>query len=423
MIDMKHKRNSIAFALILAGAVQAWFAAPILAEPTGAKLELRPGDRIVFIGNTFAERMRQFGYFETLLNARFAGLELSGRNMGWSADELSLRPRPLNFGNVHVHLEKQSADVIFLCFGFNESFKGEEGLEPFKKNLAGFIDALRDHKYNGKTRPRLVVVSPIPHEKFELLPDPRERNSMLALYTRAMGEVAERKGMPFADIFSPMREWAESPDAERLTFNSIHLTRRGYWVASQILMDALGFTPEAVAIEIDAASGRVRSRGIDVSDVKLGRDLLGFTVQEHALPRPPPPKGETPPTELARRVARLKVTNLPPGRYTLRIGDHTIATAPESDWSRGVEIENTPARAFSEALRKKIVAKNRLFYDRWRAINGFYIYGGRKEPFGVVSFPAEMERYDELVIEHDIEIMRMSKPLGAQLFELVRVGP
>ena len=36
-----------------------------------ATLEIREGDHISIIGNTLAERMQYFGYFETLLHARF----------------------------------------------------------------------------------------------------------------------------------------------------------------------------------------------------------------------------------------------------------------------------------------------------------------------------------------------------------------
>ena len=50
-----------------------------------------------------------------------------------------------------------------------------------------------------------------------------------------------------------------------------------------------------------------------------------------------------------------------------------------------------------------VLRKSRLFFDRYRAVNGYYIYGGRKEPFGVHSFPPEMVRFDELVGELDDE--------------------
>src|SRR5947209_16876874 len=103
------------------------------AQPPAAKLTLQKGDRVVFVGNTFAERAREFGYIEALFQARWPDLGLTFRNLGYSADEVNLQPRPLNFGDMHQHLAEVKADVILLCYGMNESFKGAAGLDAFAK--------------------------------------------------------------------------------------------------------------------------------------------------------------------------------------------------------------------------------------------------------------------------------------------------
>src|SRR5262245_58119297 len=66
------------------------------------RLELKKGDRLVLIGNTLAERMQYFGHWEALLHARFPEHELVVRNLGWSADEITLRPRSASFAD-HGH--------------------------------------------------------------------------------------------------------------------------------------------------------------------------------------------------------------------------------------------------------------------------------------------------------------------------------
>ena len=89
--------------LNLALALASGFLAPRAAwtsEPP--HLELHKGDRIILIGNTFAERMQYYGHFETLLHARFPEHELVMHNLGYSADELALRPRQAHF-NDHGH--------------------------------------------------------------------------------------------------------------------------------------------------------------------------------------------------------------------------------------------------------------------------------------------------------------------------------
>ncbi|MDF1746178.1 MAG: SGNH/GDSL hydrolase family protein [Gimesia sp.] len=130
-------------------------------------LKLNPQDHVVFIGNTFAERMQNAGHFETLLHSRFPDKQLVVRNLGWSADELTLRPRSKDFQDHGHNLEDHKADVIIACFGFNESFAGKKGLAKFETDLNKFIDTTLQAKYNGKSHPRLVLFSPIANENLK----------------------------------------------------------------------------------------------------------------------------------------------------------------------------------------------------------------------------------------------------------------
>src|SRR4029077_5713652 len=102
--------------------VLAWltFALPTIAAPP--LVEIKPGDHICIIGNTFADRMQHDGWFETFLHASYPKHELVVRNLGFSGDELTLRLRSANFGTPDEWLTKCQADVIFAFFGYNESF-------------------------------------------------------------------------------------------------------------------------------------------------------------------------------------------------------------------------------------------------------------------------------------------------------------
>ena len=61
-----------------------------------------------------------------------------------------------------------------------------------------------------------------------------------------------------------------------------------------------------------------------------------------------------------------------------------------------------------EALRQMILAKNRLFFQRWRPTNTEYVYGRRHEPYGSKNFPEEMKKLDQMVLEADEGIWQMS---------------
>lgn len=215
--------------------------------------DFRPGDRVVLVGNTLCERMQLFNHFETLLMARYADLNLTVRNLCWSADTPALQPRPLNFGDAPTHLYRQKADVILAFFGQSESFEGEAGIAQFEKDLATWLRANLAAPYNGKTPPRIALISPTAHETLARLPriDVAARNRELARYTEAMRKVAAEMQVGFVDLYSATTSRAASRD-EALTINGIHLTEQGDLVVGRLLIDALagGAAREASAGEV-----------------------------------------------------------------------------------------------------------------------------------------------------------------------------
>lgn len=187
--------------------------------------------------------MQLFNHFETLLATRFPELHLTLRNLGWSGDTVALQPRPLNFGAMPTHLYRQKADVIFAFFGLNESFDGEAGLPQFEQDLAGYLRANLAAKYNGATAPRLVLVSPIAHERLARLPrvDVEARNRELARYTDAMARVATQNDVAFVDLFTPTLALM-AQNGSPMTINGIHVNDNGDRIVARLLMDKLGFS-------------------------------------------------------------------------------------------------------------------------------------------------------------------------------------
>lgn len=207
------------------------------AEPA---LKLRKGDRISIIGNTLADRMQHSGWLETYVHALYPELDLTFRNLGYSGDELKVRQREENFGSPDQWLTKTGASVVFSFFGYNEALRGEAGLAGFRQELAEVIDGMRSQKYDGKAAPQLVFFSPIAHENLKSphLPDGKENNAKLALYTAAMREVCQAKGVLFVDLFTPTLKLYETA-TRPLTMNGIHLLENGDQAVAQIIVREL----------------------------------------------------------------------------------------------------------------------------------------------------------------------------------------
>lgn len=273
-------------------------------------LRIEPGDKIVIIGNTLAERMAMFGHWEPLLHGRFPQHQLTVRNLGWSADEVDLRPRSKDFQDHGHELSDHKPDVVIAMFGLNESFAGPEGLEEFRTKLKQFIETTTSTAYNGAAPPQLVLCSPIPHEDLHRreLPDGASTNANIELYSAAMRELAaESDRTRFVDLYEPMRPRMDDPETD-LTINGIHLNDQGYGHLAEVL---------------DAG-------------------LFG----------------------------------------------------PAPQW-------NT---AHLAALREAVLERNEQFYYDYRAVNGYYIYGGRKNPYGVVNFPQEFAKLRAMIAVRDQRI-------------------
>ena len=214
---------------------------------TGLPLPLQPGDRICLVGNTLLERAQLFGHFPAVLHAGFPEHRLVVRNLAWSADEIGLAPRPANFADNDQHLFRFEADVIFAAYGFNESFAGPEGLGPFRQKLASFLRELASKAYNGRTPPRIVLLSPIANENVAGVAAADLNNDRIRLYVAAMQDVAAEQGIGFVDLFEPTLTALADPTTD-LTINGCHLNAEGYAVFARSVFAAC-FGREAPAVD------------------------------------------------------------------------------------------------------------------------------------------------------------------------------
>jgi len=266
------------------------------------QLELKPGDHISIIGNTLADRLQHEGTLEAMIHQAFPQHDLSVRNLGYAADELTIRTRSENFGSPQEWLTKTKTDVVFGFFGFNESFKGPEGVDKFKADLEAFLKEQKAANYSGKGAPRVVLFSPIAAENLYSpdFPDGTQTNERLRYYVEAMQQVAAANGVPFVDLFSASKTVydAEVPPlsedgfqilnqgdelTEPHTINGIHLRDKGYAALAPAIFKAL-FGKDAPAPNpklVEAVNEKnwqwhQRYRTVDGYNVYGGRSQLAF---------------------------------------------------------------------------------------------------------------------------------------------------
>tara|TARA_R110002095_G_scaffold106802_1_gene93487 strand:- start:3855 stop:5126 length:1272 start_codon:yes stop_codon:yes gene_type:complete len=392
-------------------------------ESRNVKPVLQEGDRVVLIGNTFADQLRLNNYLETLLTSQAAEKHITFRNLAWSGDTINLRPRPLNFGSLDDHLRQQKADVIIACFGMNESFAGQAGLKEYAENWEKFLKHLLAQQYNGVSAPRVVMISPIAHENVgPPFPDPAEHNQSLSEYTRTMQSVAEKHQIPFVDLFSTTRKLMEENPSQKLTRNGIHLNEYGYWALGQFIAgEVLGKKIESPHVVVDMKKQSIQATNAEITQQSFQPEKIQFTVKIKILPIPAPPEATIAHSNLLAAQPRLIVTNLPAGKYRLVVNEALIAEASHADWSRGLRLQKLPSQALVNDLRATIDRKNELFFYVYRAHNAEYIFGRRTKPFGAVSFPPEMQTFDNLIRDQENTIGTQSQPVEETQWELLRL--
>jgi lysophospholipase L1-like esterase len=388
------------------------------AEP----FELKDGDRVVFLGNTFIERDQEYGHLETLLNARYPDRNVTFRNLGWSGDTVWGEARAGfgtaedGFNHLREHVLALKPTVIFVGYGANESFDGESGLPRFRDGLKRLLDTLAE------TKARIIILSPIPQEDLgRPLPDPARHNADLRLYRDALREAASGRGYIFIDLYESLARDRGGRDVGPLTDDGLHLTAYGYWRAAMAIASGLGIEPPpwSVALDGDGTPGRVV--GTEVSEARPRANGLRFVARDASLPAPPfRVEGRS---RFGGRLTpgptrELTVRGLASGGYTLTVDGTPVVSSGADLWADGVPIPALgPEFDQAERLRQAIIEKNRLYFYRWRPQNETYLFGFRKHEQGQNA--REVPRFDPLVAEQEAVIARLRVPV-AHTYELVK---
>lgn len=363
----------------------------------GGKREFKPkiqdGDRVALVGGTFIEREYQYGYFELALNLALPETSFTVRNLGWSGDTVTAISRA-RFGNQQEawsHLTKSldlvDPTIIFVAYGTNEAFRGQEGLEEFKANYAKLLDELE------KRTKRIVLIMPLPMENLgPPLPNPEEYNANVVLYGKAIKQLAYDRGhstMGMGDAFAKYKPTVEG-DPEHLTDNGMHLTEFGHWYLAPKMVESVApwtwFN--------DAPLKAVAANPLKPHDKVLV-----------PLPYPSAPDQEAP------HSIRCSIHFYQQGKAVVQApGDVPVVTADTEQWGRGVDIPAKELYARTEQLHQAILRKNQLFFDRFRPQNETYLYLFRKHEQG--NNAVEIPQFDPLIEAQDKKIFELKRPVA-----------
>lgn len=246
-------------------------------SPLKPVLELRPQDRIVFIGSSVGRSMFQDGFLPALLRdaaAKTAPGAPSGTptllNITRAGESLTSGTE--GGGRVAEALRQTNPDVVLAFFGSVEAAAGEPGLSAFGAALRGFLKQVKEFESTPEraNRPvRLVLLGSTARERAPEVPgeDADRMDTNLKNYSEAMAAIAKEQGVPFFDLHAacaklfetgPQRSallpkrWGATQSA--LTWNGGLLTEEANRLLAPVICQALLGTPVA---ELPASTAAV----------------------------------------------------------------------------------------------------------------------------------------------------------------------
>jgi lysophospholipase L1-like esterase len=358
-----------------------------------------PSDRLVLVGPTMIERMQRYGYLDTLLAQRTAG-KLQTRNLGWSGDTVFGISRAV-FGTQEVGFSRLVNDVVqakptvvLLAYGRNEALKGPAGEAAFEKQYRLLAATLVE-----KTKARLILLQP---RKVEWLgpplPAPAAWNGNLDRYRHIIRNIAN-------DMQASLIE-STATDHWTITSNGLHPTNAGFWKYSFWLADQLIPSPAAPTWEVST------SPDSPVQAKQLTKVAYQFTI-EGPLPPPDGPAGVA-----NQRLSTIKIDGLPEGEYQLSNNGVPLKTATAKNWKHGLSVAAPFGAVQTEKIRQLAIAKNQLYFHRYRPQNETYLFLFRKHEQG--NNAVEIPQYEPLVAALEQQIAKLARPI-ATVYRLAKI--
>jgi len=407
-----------------------------IASPAHARdFFVHDGDRVVFLGDSITQQMFYTNYIETYTLSRHPSWKLTFRNVGWGGDTSWLRQRkPTDEMQLFAADDEAQAKivnsavqyglardvlplrptVVTVDFGMNDF--GYQSFRPdiLRAYVRSETEISRVLVGNG-ARPVFLTTQPIEEKR----PDPNEdvHNISLKKFADALGEMAEREKVEFADQFDPYMQAMLRTRSSTVGggADAVHPGPAGHTIMAWAILKALGATPLVSTVTINGQALKVEAtQGCRISNLKADGKAISFDRLDDALPMPvdsraEPALGVVPFTH-DLNAYELMIGGLPEGNYSVSIDGEAAATVSAGDLAQGWNLAYMagPITRQSRELLSLVEKKNNLYFKRWRDVQLF-----NAPDWAVESSDFESRRKAEMA-RLDREISALEAKIDAQ---------
>ena len=387
---------------------------------------LRPGETILFVGDSITQAGDYIVDVEAYLATRFPNSTFTILNHGLSSETASgtSEPdhsprRPCIHDRFDADVAAWSPDVVVICYGMNDGnyfpYLDADRFDRYRAGIRRLIDRVRD-----RTKARVVLLTPPPFDAGRRrVADPAAREfgykNPASDYDRTLAHYADWLRTLEPSVLAVGDVHAASVAALKLrrvtepgfflAGDAVHPGPTGHWLIAQTFLEAI-HAPEIVSVvDVDARQLSIRSGAARA--VSRDRETLKF---EWTTPLPMPiPPGCDAAVMASERVSerinrqRLMVRGLAPGRHRVTArwadgpGEAAVFEATHRELASGLDVTSIaefPSTRRASEVYALVAARRRAIDDDWRAHR-------QVKPAGELAALAEIR---ELCRPHSIAI-------------------
>jgi lysophospholipase L1-like esterase len=345
---------------------------------------LKDGDTVVFYGDSITERSIYSSFTEAYVLTRFPKLNVRFVHSGWGGDTVAGG----DGGSLQVRLQRDviayKPTVVTVLLGMNDGHYRALNETTYGDFTTGYEELVRTLKA-ALPQVRLILLEPSPYDDVNRPPlFPGGYNGVLTRFGQFISALGEREKAMVVDLNGAVvgaitAVNAKDPSAAQdFIPDRIHPGPAASLLMAEALLKSWNAPPIVTEVAIDSESETaIRTVRTQVHSILRTADTLSWTQTDAALPFPVDWQ------DSAVSVAAyssdfipaiddqpLRVTNLKPGDYTLRIDGQEITTYPADQFARGINLSALKTPMLEQAVQVLKLTKQHidLHVSRWRLV-------------------------------------------------------
>jgi lysophospholipase L1-like esterase len=345
---------------------------------------LKDGDTVVFYGDSITERRIYSSFTETFVLTRFPKLNVRFVHSGWGGDTVAGGEG----GSLEVRLQRDviawKPTVVTVLLGMNDGHYQALNETTWTDFTTGYEKLVRTLKA-ALPKVRLVLLEPSPYDDITRPPlFPGGYNGVLTRFGQFISALGERERAMVVDlnaaVVGPLTAInAKDPSAAGdFIPDRVHPGPAASLLMAEALLKSWNAPAIVTEVEIDSESETAtRTVRTQVQSISRTGGTLSWTQNDEALPFPVDWQ------EAAVSVAAyssdfipaiddqpLRVRNLKPGDYTLRIDGREIMTYPADQFARGINLSALKTPMLKQSAEVLVLTNQHigLHLSNWRVV-------------------------------------------------------